>query len=205
MKVKSSSLRRLAAVLFFAALGLAAPGGGALTRSREEGDRLKQKLDALVQNASAEPVQPRRTPASESEVNSYLSFYLKNKIPRGLADPEINILGNGWLAGRVMVDIDEFKRGRGTQGFMDPLSYISGQVPVTARGVLRTRDGRGQFQLASAELLGVALPKQIVQELVGFFTRTRENPRGFNLDAPFNLPAKIRSVEINKGEAAAVQ
>ncbi len=192
-------------VLALAALAAAGSLAAATSRSREEGDRLQQKLDALVQNAAAEPVRPKRTPASESEVDSYLTFNLREKIPRGLANPEITILGNGSLAGRVMVDIDEFKRGRGTQGFMDPLSYISGQVPVTARGVLRTREGRGQFHLASAELLGIALPREIVQELVGFFTRTRENPGGFNLEAPFNLPAKIRSVEINKGEAVAVQ
>lgn len=205
MNKKNPGPRRLALLLFVAALSLAGPGGGAPARSREEGDRLQRKLDELARNAAAEPVRPGRTPATQSEVNSYLAFNLKDKIPRGLANPEINILGDGSLAGRVLVDIDEFKRGRGTEGALDPLSYISGQVPVTARGVLRTRAGRGQFQLISAELLGVALPKQMVRELVAYFSRTRENPKGFNLDAPFDLPAKIRSIEIEKGEAVAVQ
>ena len=88
---------------------------------------------------------------------------------------------------------------------MDPLSYVSGQVPLTARGVLTSRDGGGQFQLGSAEILGVPLPRPIVQELVSFFSRTPEYPRGFNIDEPFNLPAKIRQVAVNQGEALIVQ
>jgi hypothetical protein len=78
-------------------------------------------------------------------------------------------------------------------------------VPLTARGVLHTRGGKGQFQLASAEIHGVPVPKPIVQELVSFFSRTPEKPNGFNLDAPFNLPAKIREIIVNPGEAFLVQ
>ena len=142
---------------------------------------------------------------SELEVNSYLNFNLKDKIPRGLTNPQITIVGDGQLAGRVFVDMDEFKRQRNSAGILDPLNYISGQVPVTARGVLRTQEGKGRFQLASAEILGVPLPKPILQELVTFFSRTPENPSGFNIDAPFNLPAKIREVAVNRGEAVVVQ
>ena len=94
---------------------------------------------------------------------------------------------------------------RSSGGILDPLNYISGQVPVTARGVFRARDGKGRFQLISAEILGVPLPGPIVQELVAFFSRTPEYPNGFDMDAPFNLPAKIREVVVNKGEALMVQ
>jgi len=177
----------------------------ALQLSKEQGDSVQRKIEEINKNASTEPVRPKRTTMSEVEVNSYLAFNIREKIPRGLANPEIRIVGDGQLAGRVFVDMDEFKRHRSSGGFLDPLSYISGQVPLTARGVLRTRDGKGQFQLASAEILGVPLPKPIVQELVGFFSRTSENPNGFNLDAPFNLPAKIREVAVNQGQALVVQ
>ena len=173
--------------------------------SREQGDNLARKIEEINKNAAAQPVRSKRTPMTEAEINSYLAFNVKDKIPRGLANPEIRIGGDGQLAGRVFVDMDEFKRGRGSGGIMDPLSYISGQVPVTARGILRARDGKGQFQLISAEIHGVPLPKPVVQELVSYFSRTPENPNGFNLDAPFNLPAKIREVLVNKGEAVMVQ
>jgi hypothetical protein len=187
------------------ALGLAGSNTVAVQLSKQEGDRLQRKIEEITKNGSTLPVQARKTPISEDEVNSYLAFNAKEKIPQGLTNPEVTIFGDGWLAGRVLVDLDEFKRHRSPRGFMDPLSYISGKVPVTARGVLRTHEGKGQFQLGSAEIFRVPLPKPILQELVTFFSRTPENPKGFDIDAPFDLPAKIREVVINKGEAVVVQ
>jgi hypothetical protein len=197
-------LRR--AILFgIMILSLATSSTGAVQLSKEQGDRLERKIDEITKNAATDPVRSKRTPMSELEVNSYLNFNLKDKIPRGLTNPQITIAGDGQLAGRVFVDMDEFKRQRNSGGMLDPLNYISGQVPVTARGVLRTQEGKGRFQLASAEILGIPLPKPILQELVTFFSRTPENPNGFNIDAPLNLPAKIREVAVNRGEAVVVQ
>ena len=178
---------------------------GAAQRSRTEGDRLQQKIDAIAANAAAPKAKPATTSISEAELNSYLVFNLKNEIPRGLTQPEISMTGNGAVAGRVLVDIDAFKRNRGSEDFFDPLSYISGEVPVTARGVLRAQDGRGRFYLSSAELLGVPLPKAVVQELVSFFSRTAQNPRGIDIDQPFDLPAKIRRIDVHRAEALVVQ
>ena len=177
----------------------------ALDLSKEQGDRLARKIEEIDKNASAEPVTAKKTPASELEVNSYLNFNLKEKIPRGLTNPQVSLLGNGSLGGRVFVDLDEFKRHRGSAGIMDPLNYISGRVPLTARGVLRAKEGKGQFQLSSAEIHRIPIPKPLLQELVTFFSRTKENPGGFNIDEPFNLPAKIREVIVNQGEAVVVQ
>lgn len=173
--------------------------------SREQGDSFARKVDEINQNASAKLVTPKRTAISEPEVNSYLAFNIKDKIPRGLAGPHIRLVGNGQLAGRVLVDMDDFKRGRSSGGMLDPLSYISGQVPVTARGVLSTRGGKGQFQLIAAEMNGYPLPKPLVQELVRYFSRTTNNPTGFNIDEPFNLPAKIREITVNPAESVVVQ
>jgi hypothetical protein len=190
-------------VLLVAALYGSSPVTAQLLR--ESGDRLQRKIDAIAQNGASNPGHAMKTTITESELNSYLAFNIKDKIPKGLTNPEVHMLDRGQLTGRVVVDIDEFNRSRESNGFMDPLTYISGQVPVTARGTLRTSSGKGQFQLASAELMGFPLPKPVLQELVSFFTRTRENPAGLNLDAPFNLPAKIRELIINRAEGVVVQ
>ena len=192
-------------VLALLLAGLASSSIAAVQLTKAQGNALERKIDEIAKNGSSHPVQSKKTLISEPEVAAYLAFNGKDKIPRGLTNPAISMLGNGNLAGRVFVDIDEFKRQRGSGGFMDPLSYVSGQVPLTARGVLTSRDGRGQFQLGSAEILGVPLPRPIVQELVSFFSRTPEYPSGFNIDEPFNLPAKIRQVAVNQGEALIVQ
>lgn len=200
-------IKKLGSTLLLALLALSLCGSNtvAVQLSKQEGDRLQRKIEEITKNGSALPVPARRTPISENEVNSYLTFSVKDKIPQGLTNPQVTIVGDGRLAGRVLVHLDEFKRHRSPRGFMDPLSYISGNVPVTARGILRTHEGKEQFQLGSADILGVPLPKPILQELVAFFSRTPENPKGFDIDTPFNLPAKIREVQINKGEAVVVQ
>ncbi len=166
---------KLAAKIFLGLLILSATVSSiaATQLTKEQGDRLERKIEEITKNASADPVRSKRTTMPELEVNSYLNFNLRDKIPRGLTNP--------------------------------PLNYISGQVPVTARGMLRAQDGKGRFQLGSAEILGVPLPKPLLQELVTFFSRTPDNPNGFNIDAPFNLPAKIREVVVNRSDAVVVQ
>ena len=199
--------RRTGYGIFFALLlfNIAGSSAAAPELSREEGDRLHRKMEEIAENSSKNPIKPKRTPVSETEVNSYLAYNAKDRIPAGLAHPQITILGDNRLSGRITVDIDEFKRHRGSQGFTDPFNYISGKVPVTARGLLRTQDGKGQLQLESAQIHGIPLPKRLLQELVTFFSRTPEHPAGFDIDAPFDLPAKIREVTINRGQAVVVQ
>jgi hypothetical protein len=193
--------------IFFAlvALGLSDAMTLAVQLSKEDGDRLERKIDEIAKNGAAAEPKPKRTPVSERELNSYLNINIKDKILRGLTNPEITMLGNGALAGRVLVDLDEFNRNRRPQGLMDPLAYLSGKVPVTARGVMRARDGKGRFELGAAEIHGIALPKQMVQELVSYFSSTPDYPNGFDIDAPFDLPAKIRAIAIDKGEAVVAQ
>lgn len=198
--------------IFFilALLSLGGAAAVAVQLSKEDGDRLQRKIDEIVKNGAAAEPRAKTTPVSDSELNSYLNIHIKDKIPKGLTQPEIRTLGNGALAGRILMDLDEFNRNRRSQGgpqgaLIDPLAYLSGKVPVTARGTLRAEDGRGRFYLEAAEIHGVNLPRPLVQEMVGYFSRTPENPKGFDLDAPFELPAKIRAIAINKGEATVAQ
>jgi hypothetical protein len=177
----------------------------AVALSREDGNRLQAKIDAIVKNAADVPPKPREFSIAEQEANSYLLFNLKEKIPKGLAEPEITMIGDGALAARVLVDMDEVKRRRQSRSVIDPLNYLSGQLPLNARGLLRTREGRGQLYLRSADIGGVPLPKPLLQELIGFFSRTPQNPKGFDIDAPFDLPSKIREISVRSGESVVVQ
>ena len=177
----------------------------AVELTKENGDRLQQKLDALQRNAATIPIAPRQTSASQNEVNSYLTFNLREKMPAGLIEPYVTVIGDGRVAGRIFMDMDEFNRRRRSRGLIDPLNFLSGKVPLTATGTLRTENGQGRFTLASAEIQGVPLPKPILQEIVSFFSRTRDNPNGFGMDKPFNLPVKIREVFLNREKVTVVQ
>jgi len=91
------------------------------------------------------------------------------------------------------------------RGWLDPVGYLSGRLPVTAAGRLITKDGKGQFQLESAEISGVTVPKAVLQELVSYYSRTPENPAGIDMDAPFELPARIREIRVGSGSSTIVQ
>jgi hypothetical protein len=186
-------------------LTLCASSSFAVALSQEDGNRLQAKIDAIVKNGAANSPKPQDFSIAEQEVNSYLIFNLKEKIPKGLAEPEITMIGDGAVAARVLVDMDEVKRRRQSRSVIDPLNYLSGQVPLNARGLLRTREGRGQLYLRSADIGGVPLPKPLLQELIGYFSRTPQNPNGFDIDAPFDLPSKIREISVRAGESIVVQ
>ena len=102
MRKISFSSRALLAVLM---LAFSVSTAAAPQISREQGNSFARKIDEINHNATAKLATPKRTAILEPEVNSYLAFNIKNKIPRGLAEPHIRLLGNGQLAGRVLVDM----------------------------------------------------------------------------------------------------
>ena len=65
--------------------------------------------------------------------------------------------------------------------------------------------GVAWFELESATLSGVPIPKSLLQELVAYYSRTPANPRGLNIDDPFPLPAGIRRIDVLPGRAVVVQ
>ena len=57
----------------------------------------------------------------------------------------------------------------------------------------------------SATVGGVAVPKTVAQELLRFYTRTPERPDGFAFDEPFDLPAGLRAVSVERGSVTVTQ
>ena len=105
--------------------------------------------------------------------------------------------------GRI-VDLDAVRTQK-KRAWTDPLGYLIGKLPVTASGTLTTQNGVGRFQLDSAEISGVTVPKSLVQELLSYYSKTTENPAGINMDEPFQLPAAIQEIRIGQGVATIVQ
>jgi hypothetical protein len=173
--------------------------------ARRDAARFLEKVEFITGNGQLESPVRLRTPVSEREVNAYLKFEAGDQIPVGVRDPRIAILGDGRLAGQAIVDLDAVRRARGSGRWLDPVSYLSGQLTVAANGRLETRAGVGRFHLGSATLAGVSIPKGLLQELVSYYTRSAHHPRGIALDDPFTLPAEIREIKVGKGEAIVVQ
>jgi hypothetical protein len=81
---------------------------------------------------------------------------------------------------------------------------LSGRLPVTATGVLRTRDGQAWLDLQTIRISGLPVPKRLLQELVTYYSRTPEMPEGLNLDDPFPLPARIREIDVQRPHEAVI-
>ena len=142
---------------------------------------------------------------TESEVNAYLGYDGRSQLPAGVVDPAVSILGTGRLSGRAVVDLDAVRRAKASQSWFDPTNYLTGKLPVTATGRLQTSKGVGRFELESASVGGVPVPKLLLQEIVSYYSRTAQNPAGINLDDPFALPARIREIQVERGQAIIVQ
>jgi hypothetical protein len=173
--------------------------------SRRDAQLLKQKVATISAHAEKPTRQPRRTTVSENEVNSYLAYEAREQLPTGVVDPTITIVGGGRLAGRAVVDLDAVRREKNPTSLLDPMNYLMGKVPVSAAGVLKTSNGVGHFDLESAAISRVPIPKFLLQEIVSYYSRTSTNPAGISLDDPFALPARIREIQVERGQAIIVQ
>ena len=168
---------------------------------------LRQKIATIVAigERQSRASQPQRTTVLENEVNSYLALDARDQIPAGVVDPAVSILGNGRVSGRATVDLDAVRRQQNPTSLLDPASYLTGRVPVTAVGTLSATGGVGRFALESASAGGVPLPKFLLQQIVSYYSRSPEFPNGINIDDPFALPAQIREIQVQRGQAIIVQ
>jgi hypothetical protein len=195
----------------FLALAVAACLGVVLTAqaafTRADADAMLRKVAVIAVNGLSDRPSSRRTPVSENEVNAFLEFHAKPELPAGLIDPLVTIDDAGRVSGRATVDLDEVKANASAEDMRSQavLQLLRGRVPVDVSGVLSTTDGIAHFQLESAHVSGMPVPKSVVQQVIAYYSRTTENPAGIDIDAPFPLPARIRGIELRKGEAVIVQ
>lgn len=188
-----------ALVVTWAGLALAAP-----VVTRELAASCGRKIEIIARVPPAGQA-PRRTPLSESELNSWLAFSAADRIPAGVTEPVVTLIGQGRLSGRAVVDLDLMGRRKSNGSLLDPWSYLAGRVQVVATGRLSTDAGVGRFALESAQVAGISVPKWLLQEMLSFYAKSPSRPRGVNMDEPFPLPVGIETLEVGTGQAVVVQ
>jgi hypothetical protein len=178
---------------------------GDVRTSKKDAALLKEKVATITAHGEKAMKQPRKTILTESEVNSYLAFDAKEQLPAGVVEPWVTALGTGRVSGRAVVDLDAVRKSKNPTSLLDPMNYLFGRLPVTATGTLKTSNGVGRFELESASAGSIPIPKMLLQEIISHYSRTRENPSGLSLDDPFALPARIREIQVERGQAIIVQ
>lgn len=209
--------RLKSAVVLALGLVLTAQLSGQPRFTKQDADRCQGKLGRITAFANqstpanaaksataAAALKTQTTQLTDSELNSYIRFHLREQVPAGIVEPTLNAVGDGRVRGGATIDLDAVRKSR-QRGWMDPMNFLTGSLPLTAAGVLVTQNGVGRFQLESAEISGITIPKSLVQELLSHYSKTAENPGGISLDDPFELPARIKEIRVGRGEAMVVQ
>lgn len=172
---------------------------------KDDRERLKEKVDGIIANGELDPVPAQATSFTEAELNAILTGRASEWIPNGIGEPQVRLLGNNRVSLRVIVDIDEFRRQRKRRGNLGPLNFFGGKMPALVRGDLIANHGKGQFKLHSTEINGLPLPRALALELLSTYTKSKRNPEGFDVEKPFDLPAKIRQLQITAHEVVVIQ
>jgi hypothetical protein len=163
------------------------------------GDAFAKKVVLVQNHANAGVTKPLSTAFSQAETNSYLKFNAGDLLPTGLTQPEVTLHAQNRLSGKAVVDLDIVRQKSSSGGWFDPTSYLTGKLPVTASGRIITGDGKARFEVERAEVSGITIPRSFLAQMVNFFTRTKENPKGSSIDDTFEMPAQIRRIDVEPG------
>ena len=197
---------RLRLLISGALLALMAPVVAGQGPATADAERMGKKVQVILESAvaPATAAKPLRTSFSERELNAYLKANAAEELPPGVKQAQVTLLDAGKVDTRALVDLDAVRTSE-TRGWLDPLAYVTGLLEVRTIGTFRGANGKGVFTFESATVGGMPVPRTVMQELVAFYTRTPETPKGILLDQPFDLPARIRAVELRRGAATVIQ
>ena len=170
-------------------------------RSKAQADSFAAKLESLSAARGGDKKSARSVEVTEGELNSYLNLTLASDLPAGLTDVELQ-LDRDRLHALGDVDIDQVKRHMGRLSPWNPLSLLTGRVPLELTGRYSSaEDGFGRVEIQEARAAGVPIPLTLLEQMVAGATRTSADPDGFDIHAPFRLPHPVRRVRVMPGRA----
>ena len=111
---------------------------------------------------------------------------------------------SGAVAVQATVNLSDLRDAQAL-GPCDPLLYLSGRLPVTAGGVVRTQDGIAHVDVESVTIGGISMPSSMFAELVGYYSRNEEYPAGVDVTEPFDLPYGISELRVEHERVVVVQ
>ncbi len=177
--------------------------------SKRDSERMQKNLSAMLVRAGSPPAKgkaapPLRTTFTDRELNAWLADDGKTNVPAGLVSPMITFTGPGTLTVQALVDLDAVRKSR-ERGWLDPFAYLQGTLVLSMKGSLSGSGGLATFDVASAMLGNVPVPRMLLQELITYYSKSPDVPDGITLAKPFPLPAGVRDLAIQRGSATVVQ
>jgi hypothetical protein len=169
--------------------------------SWEDADTVQQTVTRIERRLrSGRSASDETVVVSQRQLNSYVNLSLGRSIPRGVTDLEIQ-LQRDRLGARALLDLDRVKQQLPDGAMSGVLAYLTGTVPVELVGRMWSTNGTGQVQIEQATLAGVSVPASLLAQVVSFSTRSRTQPAGVDILAPFRLPWTARQIRLEPGRA----
>lgn len=166
-------------------------------------EALERKLQDFEARHRSRRVKDETIAVSEGELNSYLNLSPSLKLPEGLSDVQFRF-EREQIDAKAQLDLDVV-RGKNKVGSgspLDPLTLLSGNIPIEVRGRLKSEDeGFGAFEIQDVRLGPLPLPVSVLAQIVASATRTQADPQGFDIRAPFRLPYALKRVRVQPGRA----
>ncbi len=186
-------------------VGLAAPAQVSGPPSAADGRELEAALARILLNAGTpRRGRERRVVITERAVNGFLRFQAADRLPPGLTDPELRMAAGGRLTVTATVDLDAVREQQ-SPGRFNPLRYLSGDLPVTAVGTVRSARRTLTIDIESARVGSLPVPTTLAAELVRIYTRSDQYPDGIDLSEPIPLPSGIEAVHVEQRRTVIVQ
>jgi hypothetical protein len=169
--------------------------------SWEEADTLTQTVRKIERRLRAgRPASEETVVVSQRQLNSYLNLSLGHSMPRGVRGLEVEIQKDR-LGARAMLDLERVRQQLPEGATSGLLAYLTGTVPVELIGRFWSWNGRGQVEIEQATVAGVSVPASLLAQVVSLSTRSRKQPAGVDILAPFRLPWTARQIRLEPGRA----
>lgn len=139
---------------------------------------------------------------SEEEIAQFLSD--SNYVPDSMRDIEITLARDNRFIASSVIDLDHIEVPR-SDDLLNPMNYLQGQLPMVMKAAVYSDAGRGRLEIERVELAGIELPDALVREMVARYTRSANNPGGWDIDAFYAFPYRIEEVRVDSGEVIVVQ
>ena len=106
---------------------------------------------------------------------------------------------DGSAAARSSISTPSARRRAAAAGSI-PTTYLTGRLPVTATGMLHTHDGKGRFELETAEVSGIPIPKAFLAgDGLVLHAHRRSIRRASVSTSRSSCPPNIRRIDVDQG------
>jgi hypothetical protein len=185
----------LAAIVVFKSFPVrSASSGGAAQTSERAAASLDSKINTIKKAETDKKRHERsKMDISESELESYVMVYLRKDIPIQIESVRAH-LTPGVIAADTRLAIPP-----GTTGNTLLDALVTGTHNMQISGKLTAAKGEGKFDLQSVAVDGIPVPSILVDALIRKYAKPKYPD--VDLNAPFDLPWGIQSIDIGQGKA----